>query len=792
MFAQRHIHALVSMWGTGSNKAIGNHHSAFLSNNTMRRSFLTNKVYNYAKSIMPKISDTERAALNAGTVGFDRNIFAGNSTLKDLNIYSVGLTPEEQSFIDNETHALCESLNDYQITADRDLPEDFWLRCREGGFFGMMIPKNYGGKGFSPHARSQVIQKIATRSGSAAVSVTVPNSLGPAEILLRYGTEEQKDYYLPQLATGKLLPCFGLTAPHSGSDAASMQEADGTVVERDGVLGIVTSFKKRYITLAPVAGIVGLAFNLHDPDKLLNGVGSEGITIALLERDHPGLEMGKRHDPLASAFMNGTVEGTDVFIPMDSICGGQARCGFGWNMLMDCLAEGRAVTLPSSAVAMAKATVNGVGAYARVRKQFKVPIATMGGVQEVLGRVTYQAFIVTAGQHLINSMLAKHEQPAVLSAVMKSETTHRARSIMNDAMDVLGGSGICRGPANLMGNGYMSVPIAITVEGANILTRSLIIFGQGLTRAHPHLIQIVDAIEKGNDATGFRRGVFGFVGHLFRNTFESFKHAIVRPRYSSKKQDNLAAYYDGQLTKLSANFAVCADMALVLGGRLKFEEMLSGRFADAVGSLYLGYACLWYYEQNRGVEGIDVVLEAAMESLLYQNEVSLHGIADNFPIPNIGRAMNIICFPTGRNVYNGPTDKMLKSASDLITAPTGIRDLLSTGVFVSDDPEDRLRMLNDTMPRSIAVDAMIATAKKDKRALTPAELTEIEAVRVLIDKLVQVDSFDKLGLEQEMSEGYVRPALRGTRFEGMPTLTKDMSSQKTCRTNTNVEETVSV
>jgi len=731
---------------------------------------------------MPKISDTERAALNAGTVGFDRNIFTGDSTLKDLAVYSVDLTPEEQAFIDQETHSLCETLDDYQITADRDLPEDFWIRCREGGFFGMMIPKKYGGKGFSPHARSQVIQKIATRSGSAAVSVTVPNSLGPAEILLRYGTEEQKDYYLPQLATGKLLPCFGLTAPHSGSDAASMHEADGVVVERDGVLGIVASFKKRYITLAPVAGIVGLAFNLRDPNNLLKGLGSEGITIALLERDHPGLEMGRRHDPLASAFMNGTVEGTGVFIPMDRICGSQSHCGRGWAMLMDCLAEGRSVTLPSSAIAVAKAAVNGVGAYSRVRKQFKVPIATMGGIQEVLGRITYQAFIMTAGQHLINSMLEQHEQPAVLSAVMKSETTHRARMIMNDAMDVMGGGGICRGPSNLIGNGYMSIPIAITVEGANILTRSLIIFGQGLTRAHPHLIKMVDAIENGNDASGFRNGVQGFVGHMVTNTFESLRRSFLRPR--SKSTGNLVEYYDGQLSKLAASFAVSADMALVLGGRLKFEEMLSGRFADAVGSLYLGYACLWFYEKNRNVEGIDAVLEAAMESLLRENELALQGIADNFPVQGVGGLMSAICFPTGRNVYSGPTDKMLQTTSDLITTPTAVRDLLSTGVFISDDPDDRLRMLNDTMPRSLAVDKMVHAAKKAKRELTAVEMEEVEAVRILVDKLIQVDSFEKIGLEAVQEEGYVRPALRGTRFEHMPTLTKDATRQRVVETVT--------
>ena len=333
---------------------------------------------------MPKLSDTERAALNAGTVGFDRNIFSGKPSSKDLEKYKVPqFSAAEQSFMDKDVKELCELLDDHKITEDRDMPEEFWNHCKKKGFFGMIVPTQYGGKGFSAHGHSQVVQMISTRSGSAAGTVTVPNSLGPGELLMRYGTEEQKDYFLPKLAVGDLIPCFGLTAPHSGSDAASMSEAYGEVVERNGELGIVASFNKRYITLAPVAGCVGLAFNLKDPNNLLKGTGSEGITIALLERDHEGLKMGPRHDPLVASFMNGSVKGEGVFIPMKDIIGGQSRCGFGWNMLMDCLAEGRSVSLPASAVGGAKLAVNAVGAYSRIRKQFRVPIAEMGGVQEV-------------------------------------------------------------------------------------------------------------------------------------------------------------------------------------------------------------------------------------------------------------------------------------------------------------------------------------------------------------------------------------------------------------------------
>jgi acyl-CoA dehydrogenase len=656
-------------------------------------------------------------------------------------------------------HELCEILDDHSITENRDMPEEFWNRCKKQGFFGMIIPKQYGGKGFSAHGHSQVVQKIATRSGSAAGTVTVPNSLGPGELLMRYGTEEQKNYFLPRLAAGELIPCFGLTAPHSGSDAASMHEAYGEVVERNGQLGIVASFNKRYITLAPVAGVVGLAFNLKDPKGLLKGSGNEGITIALLERDHPGLEMGRRHDPLVASFMNGTVTGKDVFIPMKSIIGGQARCGFGWNMLMDCLAEGRSVSLPASAVGAAKASLNAVGAYARVRKQFRVPIAEMGGVQEALGRIASEAYTLTSAQMLINSMLAKHEQPAVLSAVMKYETTSRARLVVNDAMDVMGGAGICRGPNNVLGNGYMGLPIAITVEGANILTRSMITFGQGLNRAHPNLIKIVNTIEKGDDVKGFTKEVSGFMGHLFSNIGRSLTRAVTRPRSKS----NLATYYEGQLSRLAANFAVSADLALVLGGRLKFEEMLSGRFADAFGTLYLGYACLWYYQQNRNVQGIDALFELSMENLLKQNQTAIVGLSNNFPIPGIGPLMRAICFPIGLP-YTGSNDKMTKNASDLITKPSAIRDLLSEGIFISNDPKDRIRMLNDVLPRSIEVDKIVAAAKKAKRALSTEEQKLVDDVNAVINQIVQVDVFDKIGAEKYEGDDYVRPALRHTKF----------------------------
>mmetsp|Transcript_1606 Transcript_1606/g.1678 ORF Transcript_1606/g.1678 Transcript_1606/m.1678 type:complete len:761 (+) Transcript_1606:162-2444(+) len=738
------------------------------------RNFVSGWLYSIAKKMMPRISDTERAALNAGTVGFDRNLFSGNPCLADLKKYEVKLSAEEKAFLSTQVEQLCSELNDYKLTEDRDLPEKFWAYCRKEGFFGMIIPKEYGGKGFSANGHSQVITKLSTRSGSASATVSVPNSLGPGELLMRYGTEDQKNYFLPRLAKGDLIPCFGLTSPHSGSDAASMSEANGVVVERDGQIGIVASFNKRYITLAPVAGVVGLAFNLSDPDKLLAGTGKEGITIALLERDHPGLKMGPRHDPLMGAFMNGTVVGKDVFIPMDKIIGGQTRCGFGWNMLMDCLAEGRSISLPASAVGVGRLAVVAGGAYARIRKQFRVPIAEMGGVQEALSRIASEAYINVSAQTLVNSMISNHEQPAVLSAVMKYQTTSRARHIINDAMDIMGGAGICRGENNIIGNGYMSIPIAITVEGANILTRSMITFGQGLNRAHPNLINIINTIEKGDDPDGFMKEVKGIIGHLFSNISRSLQLAFMRPRSKS----DIVKYYDGQLSRLSANFALSVDLALVLGGRLKVEEMTSGRFADALSTLYLGYACLWNYEKNRHVGQLDKVLELSMESLLQENQKALREMHSNFPFPVVGSIMSFLCFPMG-NAYSGPTDKMRQNVSHIITTPSAVRDMFAENVYVSPDANDRVRMMLDILPQVVQMDEMMAKARKEKRELLTHEKEMIARVQLVVDQIVQVDVFEKLGVEKQMDNSYVRPALRGTRFANSDKGHSDISELET-------------
>jgi acyl-CoA dehydrogenase len=721
------------------------------------RSFVYGPLYKLAKKMMPRMSNTEKAALESGTVGFDRDIFSGSPQLSSLDKYSAKLSPEEQKFMDTEVQQLCEMLDDYQIVADQDLPLEAWNFIKEKGFLGMIIPKSYGGLQLSAHGHSMVITKIATRSPAAAVSVCVPNSLGPAELLLRYGTEEQKNYYLPQLATGKQLPCFGLTGPSSGSDAAAMRDK-GVVCVENGVLGIRASFHKRYITLAPVATCVGLAIDVSDPEGLLKGLGHAGITVALLERDHPGLQMGRRHDTLSVPFLNGPVTGQDVFIPIDKVIGGQTRVGYGWNMLMDCLAEGRSISLPASACAGANLSVNAAGAYARVRKQFKVPIATLEGIQEQLAVMAAQTFIMKSGQHMVNAMINQHEQPAVISGVCKQQITDRGRDTVLRAMDVLGGAGICRGPNNFLAGVYTSLPVAITVEGANILTRSLIIFGQGLTRAHPHLYELIKTIQHGDDIAGFKREVAHLVKHGIANTTGSLASVVTR----SRSKSDVLAHYESQMSKLAKNFALTSDLALVLGGKLKFAEMISGRFADVFSSIYLGYSAMWFYKNNRHVEGIDVIFDYAMAQLCYEAQEGLFGIQRNFPVPGVGGLMRGLTFPTGR-VYEMPNDKHMKKVADLISTDCAVRDMLSEAVFVSkENPTDRVALLNATLGKAVEADKILAKLRKDKRTATADEqklIDEVEAARELI---IQVDSFEGLGAETRQPKGYMRPAMIGS------------------------------
>lgn len=749
---------------------------------TQKRSFLTKMMYKAAKGVMPPISATEQIALGSGTIGFDRDIFTGSPSLKHLvDTYDPKLTAEEQDFLDHEVNHLCALLNDYDVSTRKDFTKEAWDYMRNEGFFAMKIPKEWGGKGFSTHAVSAVLSKLATQCFDANATVAVPNSLGPGELLVRYGTQSQKEYFLPRLADGTLIPCFGLTGPHSGSDATSLIGSEGIVEQRNGELGIRATFKKRYITLAPVAGVVGLGLNLHDPNNLLKDQGQEGFTVALLERDHPGLRMGDRHIPLNAAFMNGTVEGEDVWIPMDSILGGQERCGFGWNMFVECLAEGRGVSLPAGSIGAARTVTAAVGAYARVRKQFRVPIAEFGGIQEALADAASDGLICIAGGDLMNAIVDNHEAPMVISSIMKQNCTERGRRIVEKGMDIAAGSAICRGDKNYLGNAYMSLPIAITVEGANIMTRSFQVIGQGLTRCHPHMLELIYSLQ--GDSSPENVAKFGtqlrkVIGHGLTN----FGHSLTRgvgsmvslstPFRSStayKNGDKLLAHHEKQLLRLSANFALTADLCFTLGGKLKFEELLMGRLADALGGIFLGYATLHHYTRHKNsIKNLEALTEHAMLRLEHEAQQALIDASNNFP-GVLGTPASLVmklgCLQLGGvqlGEYPKPNDVLTKEVARLVTTPSEVRDMFQENVYMTNNNEEhQVSDLIRALPVCVRADQAASLIRREKRDATEEEAAWIAHADAIRDALIQVDAFEHATM-QEAQPGYVRPALEGT------------------------------
>jgi len=731
-----------------------------------QRSFFTKAVYNWSKKIMPVISATEQTALGCGTVGFDREIFKGSPSLKSLEKYQPKITVEEDSFLENEVNELCCLLNDHEVALQKDFSYEAWEYMRNKKFFGMKIPKEYGGLGFSTAAVSAVLAKLATKCFDANATVAVPNSLGPGELLVRYGTPDQKEYFLPRLADGTLIPCFGLTGPHSGSDATSLIGSDCVVEERNGELGVSATFRKRYITLAPVAGVVGIGLNLKDPNNLLMK-GNEGFTVALLERDHEGLRMGPRHMPLNAAFMNGTVEGEDVWIPMSCILGGEERCGYGWHMFVECLAEGRGVSLPAGSIGAARAVVSGVGAYTRIRKQFRVPIAEFGGIQEAMAEAGSDGLCVIAGCDLMNAIVDNHEAPMVLSSIMKQNCTERGRRIMEKGMDIAAGSAICLGDKNYLGNAYMNMPIGITVEGANIMTRSFQIIGQGLTRCHPHMIDVIQALMK-KDADKetlqtFKSSVQKVVSHGVSNFYYSITRGIkssfstlIRSNKDFADGDKLLQYHEQQLLRLSANFALTADLCFTLGGRLKFEELLMGRMADAIGAIYLGYATLHHYKRRRGIEGLEALTEHAMLRLEHEAQTALLEASENFPGPKPISLLSasLMKLGLGFQTYKKPCDVLTKEVSNLLTTPSQIRDMFQENVYTTQNVH-QISDLIQALPICVQADQISKQLRKEKRVPTAQEEDVLAQAEAMRDVLIQVDVFPNLGEE-------ARPALLGT------------------------------
>ena len=699
---------------------------------SLRRAWLTDPLFKRFCKIMPAMSATEREALEAGSVWWDGELFSGMPKWSKLmETPAPKLSPEERAFLDGPVETLCAMVDDWHITQnDRDLPPEVWDYLKAEGFFGMIIPRHYGGLEFSALAHSAVVMKVASRSITAAVTVMVPNSLGPAELLLRYGTDEQKDYYLPRLAKGEEIPCFALTSPEAGSDAAAMTDS-GVVCRVDfngesDVLGIRLNWDKRYITLAPVATVLGLAFKLYDPDGLLGdefgGKQDLGITCALIPTDTPGVEVGHRHFPLNQAFMNGPTRGRDVFIPMDRIIGGQARAGQGWRMLMECLAAGRSISLPALSTGAGKLMSRATGAYARVRKQFKTPIGRFEGVEEALARIAGLTYMMDAARTLTAVAVDQGESPSVISAVVKYELTEAMRTVVNDAMDVQGGKGICMGPRNFAGRVYQAIPISITVEGANILTRSLIIFGQGAVRCHPFVLREMQAVAA-KDAAAFDPAFTGHVGFAISNAVRSAflgltgAHLARTPLHGGLR--NPARRYFQQLTRMSAAFAFVADVSmLVLGGSLKRREKLSGRLADILSWLYLASAALKRFEdQGRPAQDLPL-LQWVCEHALHQIQLGFSGLFKNFPSRPAAWLMRLVVFPLGRP-FAGPSDRLGHQCADLLLAPSEARDRLTRGLFAPQDTRHAIGVLEH------ALEAIVAVASMEKRVRTAVRNGEL-------------------------------------------------------------------
>ncbi len=655
----------------------------------LRSALLSRPAMGAFRQIMPRMSATEQAAVEAGNVWWDAELFAGRPDWRRLlSTPSPGLTAEEQRFLDVETEHLCDLANDWETTSVwQDLSPEAWAYAKHKGFLGMIVPKAYGGLGFSAYAHSQVIQKLSTRCSAAAVSVMVPNSLGPAELLLHYGTEDQKDHYLPRLARGEEIPCFALTNPYAGSDAAAITDT-GVVCKQmwngEETLGFRISWRKRYITLAPVATVLGLAFRAVDPDGLLGDEAEPGITCVLIPRDHPGVNIGRRHWPLNAVFQNGPTTGDDVFVPMEMVIGGRAQVGAGWRMLMECLAAGRAISLPSSNVGMSKLAVGMVGAYVAIRRQFNQPIGAFEGVQEALARMAGHLYATDALRRLAAAALDQGEKPSVVSAIAKYHVTERARTVINDAMDVIGGKGVCMGPSNYLARAYQQVPVAITVEGANIMTRTLIIYGQGAIRCHPYVLTLMRTAEAG-ELRPFDAALFGYVGFLFRNMARALTFGLTGGVLIAAPRDaapQLKRYYRAA-TRFSTLLALASDLSMAtVGGALKRKGALTGRLGDILSQLFILSSVLKRFEdEGRPAEDLPFVHWAAQDALARAG-AAWRSLLANHPSRGAALFLKLIGAPFGLKTSE-PDDRCAAAVAALMQTHGPARDRLIAGSWTA-------------------------------------------------------------------------------------------------------------
>jgi acyl-CoA dehydrogenase len=754
---------------------------ALLNLDAFRLRFVTKPFLKTYRRLLPSMSETEREALEAGTVWWDGELFTGQPDWRKLlDAKPPRLTAEEQAFIDGPCEELCRMIDDWDITHRRaDLPPEVWDFLKKQGFFAMIIPKRYGGLEFSAYAHSCVLVKLASRSATVSSTVAVPNSLGPAELLLHYGTEEQKNHYLPRLARGEDVPCFALTAPRAGSDAASIPDTGivcrGVYAGRE-VVGLRLNFSKRYITLAPIATVVGLAFRLYDPDRLLGGDRVDyGITCALIPRDTPGLEIGRRHFPLNVPFQNGPLSGKDVFVPLDFIIGGPKMAGQGWRMLVEQLSVGRCISLPSNAAGGAKAGIFATAAYARIRKQFNQPIGKFEGVEAALTRMAGAAYVIDAARSVTTGAIDGGERPSVPAAMLKYHCTELGRQVANDAMDVHGGKGICLGPKNYLGRAYQVVPVAITVEGANILTRSLMILGQGAIRCHPYVLREMNAArlkDKRRSLREFDQALFGHVGYTLSNAARSFVMGLTIARFSDAPDSGPTRRYYQHINKFSAQFAFATDMAmLTLGGYLKQKEHLSARLGDVLSSLYMASMVLKHYENQGRPEADLPLVEWSCRTLLYKAQEQLHGFLRNFPNRWVAAVMRLVIFPRG-HTYFAASDRLGRAIVEPLMRPSATRDRLAWGIYRTVEPGNPIGLLQEALELSVVAEPLEKRIRVDGvktgriTALTlPGQIEQALAAGLIdaaeaktlrdydrkVMDLVHVDDFDS---EELMAAGH--------------------------------------
>lgn len=751
----------------------------------VRQTLVSAKALKVFRKILPEMSSTEKEALEAGTVWWEAELFGGKPNwdkLSDIDLSK--LSAEEKAFLDGPVEEVCAMVNDFQVTHElADLPPEVWQYLKDNKFFAMIIKKEFGGLEFSAYAQSLVLQKLTSVSAVLSSTVGVPNSLGPGELLQHYGTDEQKQHYLPRLAEGKEIPCFALTSPEAGSDAGSIPDF-GVVCEGEWqgekVLGMRLTWNKRYITLAPVATVLGLAFKLHDPDGLLGETKDLGITCALIPTDLEGVEVGYRHFPLNIPFQNGPTRANDLFVPLDFIIGGPKMAGQGWRMLVECLSVGRGITLPSNSTGGLKTAALATGAYARIRRQFKQPIGRMEGIEEPLARIAGNAYMIDAASHLTVTGIDLGEKPSVISAIVKYHCTHRSQRGAIDAMDIVGGKGICLGPSNFLARGYQGSPVAITVEGANILTRSMIIYGQGAIRCHPYVLKEMQAAHsKSHDALDqFDEALFGHIGFAMSNFVRSLWLGLTDGRGSATPLHHSTKRYYQQLNRYSANLALLSDVSMaVLGGSLKRRERLSARLGDLLSQMYLSSATLKRFAAEGAQSEDKPLMDWAVQDSLHQTEVALDEFLRNFPSPVLGKLLRVVVMPFGR-VRKQPSDKLDHKLAQILQTPSATRSRLGRHQYLTPsehNPAGKIELALNVVLQAEPVFDRVCKELEQRRPFTQLDIFAAEALEkglinedeaeLLIEAeqhrlaTINVDEFDPVALRAATTQPELVEAL---------------------------------